>query len=97
MMSVTYETPILKTLDDPKVKGVTDFVAELGRAALPGAHFVEFFPWLIHVPPMWVWSVIKVYTVTHIENVETGSQSGNEKRRNVTQEHRECTKTSSIV
>ncbi|KAI9455597.1 cytochrome P450 [Lactarius psammicola] len=32
------------------VKAVNDFVAHLTRAALPGAHFEEFFPSMRHIP-----------------------------------------------
>jgi hypothetical protein len=50
MMSVIYDTdPIVSELNS-SVKAVNDFVARLTRAALPGAHFVEFFPWMMHIP-----------------------------------------------
>jgi hypothetical protein len=50
VMSVLYDTePIMSELD-PSVKAINDFVARLTRAALPGAHFVEFFPWMMYIP-----------------------------------------------
>ncbi|KAI0066946.1 cytochrome P450 [Artomyces pyxidatus] len=50
VMSVTYDTPTIYSEDDPSVKDVNDFVARLTRAALPGAHLVEFFPWMMYIP-----------------------------------------------
>ena len=50
VMSVTYDTPPIVSELDSKVKAINDFVARLTRAALPGVHFVEFFPWMRHIP-----------------------------------------------
>ena len=50
IMSVTYGTPPIVSELDSKVKAINDCVARLSRAALPGAHFVEFFPWMRHIP-----------------------------------------------
>lgn len=50
VMTVIYDTsPIVSELDS-SVKAVNDFVARLTRAALPGAHLVEFFPWMMYIP-----------------------------------------------
>jgi hypothetical protein len=53
VMSVTYDTPPIVSEQDPRVKVINDFVARLTRAALPGAHFVEFFPWMRRIPSRW--------------------------------------------
>ena len=50
VMSILYDTPPIMSELDPSVKAINDFVARLTRAALPGAHFVEFFPWMVHIP-----------------------------------------------
>ncbi|KAN0132228.1 Cytochrome P450 [Lactarius tabidus] len=50
IMSVTYDTPPVVSELDSGVKAVNDFVARLTRAALPGSHFVEFFPWMRYIP-----------------------------------------------
>ncbi|SRR6266571_7157580 len=50
IMSVTYDTPPIVSELDSAVKAINDFVARLTRAALPGAHFVEFFPWMRRIP-----------------------------------------------
>jgi len=50
VMAVTYDTPPITSELDSSVKAVNDFVARLTRAALPGAHFVEFFPWMMYIP-----------------------------------------------
>lgn len=36
--------------DDAKVAQINDFVQRLTRAAYPGAHWVESFPWMIYIP-----------------------------------------------
>jgi len=48
--SIIYDTPTLKSESDPLVKDVNEFTARLTKAALPGAHLVESFPWLKYVP-----------------------------------------------
>jgi hypothetical protein len=50
VMSITYDTPPILSELDSSVKAINDFVARLTRAALPGAHFVEFFPWMMYIP-----------------------------------------------
>ncbi|KAH8990412.1 cytochrome P450 [Lactarius hatsudake] len=50
IMSVTYDTPPIVSELDPGIEAVNEFVARVLRAALPGAHFVEFFPWMRHIP-----------------------------------------------
>jgi hypothetical protein len=50
IMSVTYDRPPIVSELDSSVKAINDFVARLTRAALPGAHFVEFFPWMRYIP-----------------------------------------------
>ena len=54
VMSVTYDTPPIISELDSSVKAVNDFVARLTRAALPGAHLVEFFPWMMYIPNRYV-------------------------------------------
>ncbi|KAH9049790.1 cytochrome P450 [Lactarius deliciosus] len=50
IMSVTYDTPPIVSEMDPGIKAINDCGARVMRAALPGAHFVEFFPWMRHIP-----------------------------------------------
>ncbi|THH03981.1 hypothetical protein EW146_g10300 [Bondarzewia mesenterica] len=49
-MSVVYDTAPIASENDPSIKNVNDFVARVARAGLPGAHLVEFFPWMIYIP-----------------------------------------------
>ena len=48
--SVVYGTPPMTSKQDPLVKDVNDFVSCIASAAMPGAHLVEFFPWMINIP-----------------------------------------------
>ena len=50
MMSVMYGCPPVVSEQDSGVRAVNEFLARLTRAALPGAHVVEFFPWMRHIP-----------------------------------------------
>ena len=50
VMSITYDTPPIASEHDGNVKAINEFVARMARAALPGAHFVEFFPWMMYIP-----------------------------------------------
>ncbi|KAH0835783.1 cytochrome P450 [Lanmaoa asiatica] len=50
IMSMVYDEPPIISGNDESVGAVNDFVARLTRAALPGAHLVEFFPWMMYLP-----------------------------------------------
>lgn len=50
IMSVVYDAAPISSENDSSVVAINDFVARLTRAAYPGAHFVEFFPWMKHIP-----------------------------------------------
>ncbi|KAI9439111.1 cytochrome P450 [Lactarius indigo] len=50
IMSVAFDAPPIVSELDPGVKAINDFSARMTRAALPGAHLVEFFPWMVHIP-----------------------------------------------
>jgi hypothetical protein len=49
-MSIVYGYPTIKSDQDPAIELIDDFGRRLTRAALPGAHLVEFFPWMRHIP-----------------------------------------------
>jgi hypothetical protein len=53
IMSVTYDVPPIVSELDPGMKAINDFAARVTRAALPGSHFVEFFPWMRYIPSRW--------------------------------------------
>ncbi|KAI0041516.1 cytochrome P450 [Auriscalpium vulgare] len=50
ILSITYDLPVLESEDDPRVVRINDYVGRLTRAAFPGAHWVEFFPWMKYIP-----------------------------------------------
>ncbi|KAA1470684.1 cytochrome P450 [Dentipellis sp. KUC8613] len=49
-MSMVYNTPPIQSKNDPAVKSIADCVFRITRAVMPGAHLVEFFPWMMHLP-----------------------------------------------
>jgi hypothetical protein len=50
IMSVVYGSPAITSERDHTVEVVNDFAGRLTRAAYPGAHLVEFFTWMRHIP-----------------------------------------------
>ena len=50
IMSVTYDNPLIVSELNPSAKAISDCTVRVSRAALPGAHFVEFFPWMMYIP-----------------------------------------------
>jgi hypothetical protein len=50
ILSVVYGYPTITSEQDPTVDAINNFSRRLTSAALPGAHLVEFFPWMRHVP-----------------------------------------------
>jgi hypothetical protein len=49
-LSVLYGHPTLKSEQDHIVEAINDFGERLSKATLPGAHLVQFFPWLRYLP-----------------------------------------------
>ncbi|KAK7449187.1 hypothetical protein VKT23_013333 [Stygiomarasmius scandens] len=49
-MAIVYDTPPITSEHDPTVEAVNEQAAGVTRALRPGAHLVEFFPWMIHLP-----------------------------------------------
>ena len=50
IMTMVYDEPPIISGNAQSVNFINDFVARLTRAALPGAHLVEFFPWMMYIP-----------------------------------------------
>lgn len=50
IMTMVYDEPPIISGNSQSVRLINDFVARLTRAALPGAHLVEFFPWMMYIP-----------------------------------------------
>ena len=50
VMAVVYGTEPIASEQDPRVKRVNDHVTRLSRASLPGAHLVQFIPWMRYLP-----------------------------------------------
>jgi hypothetical protein len=48
ILSVVYDQPTIKSEQDHNIEPLNEFVQRLARAAYPGAHFVEFFPWMLY-------------------------------------------------
>ena len=49
MLSVIYGRPPI-TSEDKTVEVINDFAYRFTRAVLPGTYWVEFFPWMRHIP-----------------------------------------------
>ena len=50
IMSILYDYPTLQNEHDKNVTAIYAFIRHLSAAAVPGAHLVELFPWMIHIP-----------------------------------------------
>ncbi|KAH9173181.1 cytochrome P450 [Lactarius sanguifluus] len=84
-MSITYDTPPIVSEQDSGVKAIDDFMTRLTpRASLPGAHLVEFLPWMMHIPSRWgiLWTKeridYKFTTITlQLKGIDSPSLAGN--------------------
>jgi hypothetical protein len=96
IMSVTYDTPPIVSELDSGVKAINDFVARLTRAALPGSHFVEFFPWMRYIPSRWGISSNKAdleFNSLHVLDLRNGSATQSIGTRKI----RQCLKAYSMA
>jgi len=60
-LSVLYGYPTLKSEQDHNVEAINNFAERLLKAVVLGAHPVQFFPWLRHLPSRWVSSMHSGY------------------------------------
>jgi len=49
-LSVFYDYPTIKSEQDHNVEAINDFADRILKAAFMGAHPIQFFPWLRHLP-----------------------------------------------
>jgi len=50
ILSVLYGYPTIMSERDHTVEGINNCADRLTRALYPGAHLVEFFPWMRYIP-----------------------------------------------
>jgi hypothetical protein len=50
IMPVVSDYPTVKSEQDHNAEAVNDHARRLSRAALLGAHWGKFFPWMKHIP-----------------------------------------------
>ncbi|KAI0265680.1 cytochrome P450 [Gloeopeniophorella convolvens] len=50
IMSFVYDYPTLESEHDEAVKRIEGFNERVGRAGSPGSFWVDFFPWMKHIP-----------------------------------------------
>ena len=49
-MSILYDYPTLESEHDEAITKIHTFIEHVSAAGAPGAHLVELFPWMIHIP-----------------------------------------------
>ena len=49
-MSILYDYPTLEKENDKTLEEIYAFVDRISKAANPGEHLVDVFPWMIHIP-----------------------------------------------
>ena len=49
-MSILYDYPTLENEHDETITQIHTFIDRLSASTAPGAHLVELFPWMIHIP-----------------------------------------------
>jgi hypothetical protein len=50
ILSVAYGCPPITSEEDNSIKLINDFSNRMTSAACPGTYWVEFFPWMRHIP-----------------------------------------------
>ena len=63
-LSIVYDYPTLETEDDKTLKEIHAFNDRASAACAPGAHLVEVFPWMIHIPDRSVLTGIDSFSYT---------------------------------
>ena len=50
IMSIVYDYPSLKSINDPAVRNIEDFMLRICDAMKPGRYLVDIFPWMMYIP-----------------------------------------------
>jgi len=61
IMSILYNYPTLEDEHDQTVTEINAVIDRTSAAAAPGAHLVEFLPWMIHIPERYAYVLYIVY------------------------------------
>ena len=59
-MSILYDYPTLETENDKTLEEIHAFNDRTSKACDPGAHLVEVFPWMMHIPDRSLLTLIDV-------------------------------------
>jgi len=61
IMSILYDYPTLEDEHDQTVTEINAFIDRTSVAAAPGAHLVEFLPWMVYIPERYAYMPYTVY------------------------------------
>ena len=50
ILSILYDYPTLKSIHDPTLEEIEEYMLRTSRAAMPGTYFVDIFPWMMYIP-----------------------------------------------
>jgi hypothetical protein len=75
-LSILYDYPTLENEHDKTLTGIHTFINRMSAASAPGAHFVELFPWMIHIPERYESVLFIVCQITWNDRT-SDLQSGN--------------------
>lgn len=94
-MSILYDYPTLETEDDKTLKEIHAFNDYVSEAAVPGAHLVELFPWMMHIPDRWVLVIRR--GLFFIPNAVSVLQSGSVRPSDISLDIQTCSKVFLIM
>jgi len=90
-MSILYDYPTLETENDKTLKEIHAFNDRASAASAPGAHLVEVFPWMMHIPDRSVLTFIDSFSYMSHETV-SALPSGNVKESTISSIIQECSR-----
>ena len=61
-MSMLYDYPTLETENDKTLTEIHAFINRMSTASVPGAYFVDLFPWMMHIPERFVLTSMRYFT-----------------------------------
>ena len=82
-MSILYDHPTLENEHDEAITQIHTFIERMSAASALGAHLVELFPWMIHIPERYG-LILFIILSDHLERWGASDlQSGNVKEWNI--------------
>jgi hypothetical protein len=99
-LSILYDYPTLETVNDETLKEIHTFNDRGSAASSPGAHLVDVFPWMMHIPDWFVHILVDCFSYAshaRFDATKSAWPSGNVHTKGISSNIQGCLRRSSTT